>query len=86
MSSFHGYFPIIHSASTANLTGFTYLKVYGGVSGGTATLNGTSVNIAAGSEIDLVVKSISGVSGDIYLLGMPKNVLVGSGVLGGYGG
>lgn len=86
MSSFHGYLPTIHSASSANLTGFTYLKVYGGTAGGVATLNGTSVNIAPGSEIELVINSISGVSGDIYLLGMAKNVLVGSSVLGGTGG
>ena len=86
MSSFHGYFPITRPASGATLNEEIYLKVYGGASGGTATLNGTLVNIAAGSTIDLAINSISGVSGDIYLLGMPKNVLVGSSVLGGYGG
>lgn len=86
MSSFHGYFPIIHPASGVTLSAYTYLQVYGGTSGGSATLNGTPVNVAAGSTIDLVIKSISSVSGDIYLLGMKKNVLVGSSVLGGYGG
>ena len=86
MSSFHGKYPIIHDADEANLTGFTYLEVYCG-SGNTVTLNGTEVVMAAGSSIELVVNSIS-VSGPnlVYLLGMPKNVLVGSSVLGGTGG
>lgn len=86
MSSFHGKYPIIHDADEADLTGFTYLAVYCG-SNHTVTLNGTDVAMAAGSTIELVVNSISGGGSDkIYLLGMPKNVLVGSSVLGGTGG
>ena len=52
------------------------------------TINGTELLImAAGSSIEIVVNSISvAAANKIYLLGMPKNVLVGSSVLGGTGG
>jgi len=85
MSSFHGKYPIIHDADEANLTGFTYLEVYCGADA-SPTINGTVVTMVAGSSIEIVVNSISGSGSDkIYLLGMPKNVLVGSSVLGGTG-
>ena len=86
MSSFHGKCPIIHDADEANLTGFTYLEVYCGVDE-QPTINGTAVKMVAGSSIEIVVNSISvSAPNKIYLLGMPKNVLVGSSVLGGTGG
>jgi hypothetical protein len=85
MSSFHGYFPIIHAASGATPECHTYLKVYGGTGGGSAIINGLPINVGAGSTIDITVKSITGVTGNVYLLGMKKNVLEGSNTLGGYG-
>lgn len=86
MSSFHGIPPIIHPASGATLSAYTYMQVYAGTSGGTATINGTSVSLAAGSRFDIMINSISSVSGDIYLLGVPINVMLGTSIIGGYGG
>jgi len=85
MSSFDGYFPIIHTASGATPECYIYLKVYGGTGGGSAIINNLPINIGAGSTIDITVKSITGVTGNVYLLGMKKNVLEGSNTLGGYG-
>lgn len=85
MSGFHGYFPIIHAASGATPECFKYLKVYGGTGGGSAIINGLPINVGAGSTIDIAVNSITGVTGNVYLLGMPRNVLEGSNTLGGYG-
>ena len=85
MSSSRGYFPIIHAASGATPECYVYLQVYGGTGGGSAIINGTPINVGAGSTIDITVKSITGATGNVYLLGMPRNVLEGSNTLGGYG-
>jgi hypothetical protein len=85
MSSFHGYFPIIHAASGATPECYAYLKVYGGTGGGSAIINGLPINVGAGSTIDITVKTITGATGNVYLLGMSRNVLEGSNTLGGYG-
>lgn len=89
MSSFHGKYPIIHDIANFSGTSFsayTYLEVVSGRANASAVINGVTVNLAAGQSIEVVVNSISSPSGDLYLLGMPKNVLVGSSVLGGTGG
>jgi hypothetical protein len=75
---------IIHLASQANLTGYTYYEVIGGgVSGGTATINGTIMNIPSSINFGVVVRTISGVTGDVYLGGDPINVSYGSSIIGG---
>lgn len=73
---------IIVSATSANLTAHTYTQVYGGSAGCTATINGVSVSVGAGSNLYIVVNSISGGSG-CYLLGEKYNVFQGSTILGG---
>lgn len=73
---------IIVSATSANLSAHTYTEIYGGSAGCTATINGVSVNIAAGSNLYIVINSITGGSG-CYLLGEKINVFQGSTGLGG---
>jgi len=74
----HGNRPsIIHPAGSANLTGFTYYEVIAGAAGGTATVNGTAMTIGPSSSIGVVVKTISGVTGEVYLGGDPINVYMG---------
>jgi hypothetical protein len=82
MANFNDVNTIIVSATSANLTAHTYTQVYGGSAGCTATINGVSVGVAAGSNLSVVVNSISGGSG-CYLLGERINVFQGSTVLGG---
>ena len=86
MSSFHGIPPIIHPASGATLSAYTYMQVYAGPLGGSATINGTAISIAAGSRFDIMIRSVSSVIGNIYLLGVPNNVMLGTSIIGGYGG
>lgn len=73
---------IIVSATSANLTAHTYTEIYGGSAGCVATINGVSVSVGAGSNLYVVVKSISGGSG-CYLLGEKNDVFQGSTGLGG---
>jgi len=75
---------IIHSGSSADLTNYVYSEVYAGTGGGSAILNGTLVSLAESSSIEVLVRSITGVTGNIYVLGDKKNVAVGSSSLGGY--
>ena len=70
---------IIHLSTVADLTGFTYTQIYAGA-GGTITVNGSSVTMAAGSTIDIRVGTITGAAG-IYLIGNPINTITGSQVL-----
>ena len=85
MSAFNAIPPIIHPASGATLSAYTYMQVYAGTAG-SAIINGTSVVLAAGSRFDVMVNSISNVSGNIYLLGVPINVMLGTSIIGGYYG
>jgi hypothetical protein len=64
---------VIHLSTAADLTGFTYTQVYAGA-GATVTINGTSVTMAAGSTIDVRVKTITGAA-SVYVIGSPINVL-----------
>lgn len=86
MSAFNAIPPIIHPASGATLSAYTYMQVYAGTGGGSAIINGTSVILAAGSRFDVMVNSISNVSGNVYLLGVPINVMLGTSIIGGYYG
>lgn len=80
----HGNRPsITHNAGLANLTGYTYYEVYGGASGGTATINGTPMTIGASSSLSIVVRTISDVTGEFYLLGSPISVSYGTTIIGG---
>lgn len=64
---------IIHAAANANFSAFTYTQVYAGANA-TVTINGTSVTMAAGSTIDIRVKSISAAA-NVYVIGDPLNTL-----------
>ncbi len=86
MSAFNAIPPIIHPASGATLSAYTYMQVYAGTGGGSAIINGTSVILAAGSRFDVMINSISSVSGNTYLLGVPINVMLGTSIIGGYYG
>jgi hypothetical protein len=86
MSSFHGILPIIQPASGATLSAYTYMQVYVGTGGGSAIINGTSMALDAGSNFDIMINSISSVTGAVYLLGVPINVMRGTSIIGGYYG
>jgi len=83
----HGNRPgIIMDGSTitpAQFSAFTFYNVYVGTSAATATINGTLMNLAASSDISVVVRTFSYGSGDIYLLGDKRNVSYGSQIIGG---
>jgi len=64
---------IIHLSSSANLSAFTYTQVYAGANA-TPTINGTSVVMAAGTVLDIRVKSISSTA-NVYVIGSPMNTL-----------
>ena len=68
-------FSIIHLAANADFSANTYSQVYAGAAT-TAVINGVSVTMAAGSRLDMMVKSISGAS--VYVLGDKKDVFTGS--------
>lgn len=79
---FFGY-PIIHRANSLDLTNYLYSMLYCGTSGGTATVNGLAITIPATSTIDVTIRSISNVTGDLYALGVPMNTITGSTYIGG---
>ena len=75
-------FSIIHLAANTDFSAYTYSQVYAGAAT-TATINGVSVVMAAGSRLDVVLKSIAGAN--VYALGDPKDTFTGGVVLGGIG-
>lgn len=77
-----GVYSIIHAAADADFTAYTYNKVYAGAAE-TPTINGVSVTMAAGSDLDITVRSISGTA-NVYVLGDKKNVTDGPQTLNGY--
>lgn len=76
-----GVYSVIHSASNANLTAYTYNQVYAGADT-TAVINGSVVEMVGGSTLDILVKSISGTS--VYVIGDPINVLTDGPSLNNY--
>ena len=64
---------IIVPAASANLTAHTYTEIYGGQSGCTITVNGTSVLMGPASSIYITVGTVSGGAG-CYLLGVKRDV------------
>jgi hypothetical protein len=83
MSALANMYSVVHSASTANLDNFAYYEVYSGAGGGSATINGTTITFSEGSNMEVLIRTLSGVSGNLYLLGVPVNVVLGSNVIGG---
>jgi len=77
ISSVYG---IIHAAADADFVNYAYFKVYAGATG-TVTINGVAVTMTAGSDIDIVVRSISG---NAFLIGEPLNVITGNTTLSNY--
>lgn len=78
-----GIYTIIHEAGDADFVNYSYNQVYAG-DAVAATINGTVVNMAPGSTIDIVVKSISALADKVYLIGSPKNVVDGPQTLSNY--
>lgn len=64
---------VIHLSTSADTNVYSYNQVYAGT-GGTITLNGTSVTMATNGVIDIMVKTITGAAG-IYLIGIKKIAL-----------
>lgn len=71
---------IIVPATGANFTAHTYSQIYVGANT-TFTVNGVVVTAAAGSIINLTVKSISATA-NVYLLGDNINVSYDNPILG----
>ena len=61
---------VIHPASEANFTGYTYTQVYAGAAA-TPTVNGVVVAMAAGHNINILVQSISSTA-NVYVIGYKK--------------
>lgn len=75
--------PVVHRATSANLNNFVYSQIYCGTSASTATVNGVAMTFAASSNVNLTIQSISNITGDLFLLGVPINVITGSTYVGG---
>ena len=71
-------FSIIVPAASANFSAHTYSQVFVGSTAGGATINGQAVTLAAGSKLDIMVKSIASITGDVYLVGDKKDTFTGS--------
>ena len=68
---------IIVPAQSPNFTAHTYTEVYGGTSGCTIVINGTTVDVASSSNLSIWVRSVSGGTG-CWLMGDNKDVTQGS--------
>ena len=67
---------IIVPAASANFTAHTYTQVYAGAAAA-PTINGVAVTMAAGSILNIKVKTISATA-NVYLLGEYQDVILGS--------
>jgi len=63
---------IIHKGGDINPTGYTYTQVYAGATAA-PVINGTTVDMPAGTTIDILVKTISGTLTDVYAIGDKVN-------------
>lgn len=77
MANINDIHSIIIPANTPNLSAHTYTEIYGGGSGCTMTVNNVSLTVAAGSTLNVKVRTISGGTG-CYLLGENQDVIQGS--------
>lgn len=73
---------IIHAAGSADLNNYRYFQVYAGATA-SPTINGTVVTMAAGTSIDVYVRSISNTA-DVFVIGEPKNAVDGDITLSRY--
>jgi hypothetical protein len=64
----NGIHSIIHKAGDINLSAFTYTQVYAGVAAA-PVINGTTVNMPAGTTIDILLRTISGALTNVYAIG-----------------
>lgn len=62
---------IIHTAAAADVTGYTYFKVYASVAA-TPTINGVAVAIPAGVTIEILVRSITATA-NVFVIGDKVN-------------
>lgn len=67
---------IILPAANANFTAHTYTQVYAGAAA-SPTINGIAITMAAGSILNIKVKSISATA-NVYVLGEFQDVIQGS--------
>lgn len=67
---------IILPAANANFTAHTYTQVYAGAAA-SPTINGVAVTMAAGSSINIHVRTISATA-NVYVLGENQDVTQGS--------
>ena len=72
---------IIVAAPDADFTKHYYVGVYAGANA-TPTINGIPITMGAGSELEIIIKSISATA-NVYLLGHNKNVANGTQIIGG---
>jgi len=72
---------IIHAAGSADLTAFTYTQVYAGAAA-TPTINGTAVTMAAGSTIDILVRTLAGTLTNVFVIGDKVNTTDPGGTAG----
>lgn len=68
---------IVVAAESAILKAHTYTEIYGGNAGCSITINGTAMNVGAGSNVKIWIRTVSGGSG-CFLLGDKKDVFSGS--------
>ena len=66
---------IIHEASSADTKNYVYYKVYAG-SSASPTINGTTIDLTAGTLLNISVKSISATP-NVWVLGSRKSVQQG---------
>lgn len=72
---------IIVPAQDANLTAHTYTEIYGGSTGCSINVNGTTLSMGGSSSIAIWVRTVSGGTG-CYLMGENQNVIQGSTIIG----
>jgi len=77
MPKFNHIYSIIVPAQSPIFSAHTYSEVYGGSAGCSAIINGTSINVDAGSTVSILIRSISGGTG-CFLLGDNNDVYQGS--------
>lgn len=75
-------YSFIHSATTANLTAFTYSQVYASIAA-SPTINGIIVPLAAGTSLDININSVGGALTGVFLLGEKASVGMGGTSTGG---
>lgn len=81
MANINDIHSIIVPADAPVFTAHTYTMIYGGNAGCSAVLNDISVEVGAGSSINIWVRKITGGSG-CFLLGENNDVFQGSTDLG----